>query len=77
MAFDIKAKIEEIVGKIKGDKKVAEKFKNDPIKTIESLIGIDLPDDQLKAVVDGVKAKINLDSLGGIADKLGGLFGKK
>ena len=32
----------------------------------------DLPDDQIKSVIDGVKAKVSFD---GIADKLGGLFG--
>ncbi len=79
--MDIKAKIAELVEKIKGDENLLAKFKSDPIKTIEGLIGVDLPDDQLKGIVDGVKAKINLDSvggkIGGITDKLGGLFGKK
>lgn len=73
MAIDIKAIIEELVKKIKGDKDVGEKFQKDPVKTVEGLIGVDLPDDQLNAVVEGVKAKVNLD---GIADKLGGLFGR-
>lgn len=79
--MDIKAKINEIVDKIKSDKDLFAKFKNDPIATVESLIGIDLPDDQIKGIVDGVKAKISLDDisekLGGLGDKLGGLFGKK
>ena len=73
MAIDIKKIIEELVKKIKGDKDVGEKFQKDPVKTVEGLIGVDLPDDQLTAVVEGVKAKVNLD---GIADKLGGLFGR-
>ncbi len=79
--MDIKAKINEIVEKIKSDKDLLTKFKSDPIPTIEGLIGIDLPDDQIKSIVDGVKAKISLDDigdkLGGLGDKLGGLFGKK
>lgn len=73
MAIDIKKIIEELVKKIKGDKDVGEKFQKNPVKTVEGLIGVDLPDDQLNAVVEGVKAKVNLD---GIADKLGGLFGR-
>lgn len=72
--MDIKAKIDEIVEKIKSDKNLGEKFQKNPIKVIEDLIGIDLPDDQIKSIVDAVKAKINLDSIGGM---LGGLFGKK
>ena len=73
MAFDIKKIIEDIIAKIKGDKDIGEKFQKDPTRTVEGLIGVDLPDDQINAVVDGVKAKMNLDN---IAGKLGGLFGK-
>ena len=72
MAIDIKKIIEDIIAKIKGDKDIGEKFQKDPTKTVEGLIGVDLPDDQISAVVEGVKAKINLD---GLKDKLGGLFG--
>lgn len=72
--MDIKAKIEELTDKVKNDKIVAENFKKDPVKTVEGLIGVDLPDDQLEKVVEGIKAKVNLDKLGGA---LGGLFGKK
>ena len=72
--MDIKAKIDEIVNKVKSDDDFADKFKNEPVKAVEDVIGVDLPDDHIQKVVDGVKAKVDL---GGIADKLGGLFGKK
>lgn len=72
--MDIKAKIEELVEKIKGDKDLMAKFQKDPITTVEGLLGIDLPNDQVQKLVDGIKAKIDLDKLGGM---LGGLFGKK
>ncbi len=72
--MDIKAKIEELVSKVKNDKDFAEKFKKEPVKAVESIIGVDLPDDQINKVIDGAKAKISLDSIG---DKLGGIFGKK
>ena len=79
--MDIKAKIEELVNKIKSDDGLMSKFKADPIKTVEGLIGIDLPDDQIGKIVDGINAKISFDSigdkLGDIGGKLGGLFGKK
>lgn len=79
--MDIKAKIEELVNKIKGDKDLLSNFKKDPVATVEKLLGIDLPDDQIEKLVDGIKAKISLDDigdkLGGLGDKLGGLFGKK
>ena len=70
--MDIKGKIEEIVGKLNSDKDLMGKFTANPIGTVEGLIGVDLPDDQVKAIVDGIQAKLNLDKLGG----LGKLFGK-
>lgn len=80
MTVDIKAKIEEIVEKVKNDKGFAESFQKDPVKAVENLLGVDLPDDQLKAIVDGVKSKVKLDNLEGMAagavDKLKGLFHK-
>ena len=76
--MDIKAKIDEVVSKVKSDGKVAEEFKKEPVKTVEKLIGVDLPDDVLSKVVDGVKAKVSLDKLGDAAgdikDKLKKLF---
>ncbi len=72
--MDIKAKIEEIVEKIKTDPNLKKKFTTDPIGAIEGLIGIDLPNEQIEKIVEGVKAKISLDDIG---SKLGGLFGRK
>jgi len=74
--MDIKAKIEEIVKKIKGDKKLLSKFKDEPVKTVEDLLGVDLPDDIIEKIVEGVKAKISIDDVKGALGKLKGLFGK-
>ena len=72
--MDIKAKIDEVVNKVKSDSSFAEKFKSEPVKAVEDVIGVDLPDDVIKNVIDGVKAKIGV---GGVMDKLGGIFGGK
>lgn len=71
--MDIKEKIEELVNKIKNDKDFGESFKKDPVKAVESVLGIDLPDEQIEKVIDGVKSKIKLDDIG---DKIGDLFDK-
>lgn len=71
--MDIKAKIEELVEKIKNDDALQEQFKKDPVKALEQLTGKDLPDDQIDVVIDGIKAKL---AAGDIADKIGGLFDK-
>lgn len=70
--MDIKAKIDEVVNKVKSDKGFAEKFQKEPIKAVEEVLGVDLPDDAIKNVIDGVKAKINIDDIKG---KIGSLFG--
>ncbi len=72
--MDIKEKIEEIVEKVKGDDNLLKKFKDDPVKTVEKLLGVDLPDDVIEKVVDGVKAKISVDKLSGAMDSLKKLF---
>ena len=69
----LKDKIEEIVAKVKNDKDFATRFKEDPIKAVEGVIGIDLPDDKINDVIDAVKAKIKLDD-SKIVDKFKGLF---
>lgn len=75
--MDIKAKIEEIVKKLTTDKELMAKFDKNPASVIEELVGVDLPDEQVNQLVDGIKAKLNLDKLGGALSGLGGLFGKK
>ncbi|MBQ1729808.1 MAG: hypothetical protein II036_05620 [Oscillospiraceae bacterium] len=76
--MDIKAKIAELEAKIKGDPKLLENFGKDPVKTVEGIIGVDLPDDQIKGVVDGLKAKLAAgdvaNAVSGIAGKIKGLF---
>ncbi|MBE6857230.1 MAG: hypothetical protein E7500_07390 [Ruminococcus sp.] len=71
--MDIKAKIEELVDKVKNDKDFASDFKSNPVKAVEKVIGVDLPDEKIESIIDGVKAKISLDDA---KDKIGDLFDK-
>lgn len=68
--MDIKEQITSTVEKITKDKALMEKFQKDPIKTVEDVMGVDLPDDTVKKIVDGVKSKINVDK---VSDALGGI----
>ena len=72
--MDIKGKIEELVERLKNDKALQDGFLKEPIPTLEKLLGVDLPEEQLKQLADGVRAKLNLDKA---RDFLGGLLGKK
>lgn len=73
---ELKEKAEELMEKIKNDKDIAAKFKKDPISTVEELLEVDLPNDQIMAVAEFIKAKIDLDKLAGTLGGLKGLFGK-
>ena len=74
--MDLKAKIEEIVKKLTTDKTLMARFERNPVSVIEQLIGIDLPDDQVNQLIDGIKAKITADKVGDALEGLGKLFGK-
>ena len=78
---ELKEKIEEIVKKLTENKDLLDDFKKNPIKVVEKLLGIDLPDEKLEAIVDGVKAKLDFDKLddaldGKLGDALGGILKK-
>ena len=75
--MDIREKIEAIVEKVQKNPAMLKKFNTEPVKVVEELVGIDLPDELIEKVVDGVKAKITMDKVGDALGALGGLFGKK
>ncbi len=66
--MDIKETIEKIVDAVKNDDDLLKQFQKEPVKAIEKIIGIDLPDDIVEKVIEGVKGKITLDKA---ADALG------
>lgn len=72
--MDIKGFVEKAVEKIKGDPKLLENFTKEPIKTIEGILGIDLPDEIIEQVATAVKGKIKLDGAADVLGKLGKLF---
>lgn len=72
--MDIKTQITEAVNKITKDKSMQDKFKKDPIKTVEEVAGVDLPDDVVNKIVDGVKGKLKVDKLSGALDGVKKLF---
>ncbi len=74
--MDIKAKIEELVKKLLSDRSLMARFDRDPASVIEELVGVDLPNDQVNQLVEGIKAKIKLDQMGDLLGGIGKLFGK-
>ena len=72
--MDIKEQIEKIVEKVQKDDVLRAQFKKDPIKAVEKVLGVDLPDDVIEKIVAGVKAKISIDKASDVADVLKKLF---
>ena len=72
--MDIKEQIEKIVEKVQKDDVLRAQFKKDPIKAVEKVLGVDLPDDVIEKIVAGVKAKISIDKVSDVSDVLRKLF---
>ena len=74
--MDIKATVEKAVKKLMDNPALLKKFEKEPVKVIEELIGVDLPDDLVNQLVDAIKAKIAAEKVGDALQGLGKLFGK-
>ena len=71
---NIKEKIGELFDKVKNDPYFAKNFQENPVKTVEELTGMDLPDDKINEIITTVKAKISLDNVGDLFGKIKGFF---
>lgn len=76
MGMDIKEQIKKAVESISKDKKLQEQFQKEPVKALESILGVDLPDDVINQVIQGVKAKLTVDNVSDAVDAFKGLFSK-
>ena len=77
MAADIKELIDKVMDKLEEKGITLEKFSENPVKILEDILGVDLPDEKLDALIDGIKLKLGADKAKDILGALGGLFGKK
>lgn len=85
--MDIKEKLADIVNgivaRLKADEDLLKNFKTEPVKVLETIVGKDLPDDQIEKIIDLVKAKLAADDIADTADDIkdklkgiGKLFGR-
>ncbi|MDE6873293.1 MAG: hypothetical protein K2P87_02395 [Lachnospiraceae bacterium] len=72
--MDIKAQIEKVVESVTKDQTLLNQFQKEPVKAVEKVLGIDLPDDIVNKVIDGVKTKISLDKVSDTFDAIKKLF---
>lgn len=72
--MEIKEQIEKMAKKVLNDKDLMEQFKKDPIKVVEKILGVDLPDEIIEKVITGVKAQITADAAKDVMGALKKLF---
>ncbi len=72
--MDIKEQIGKIVEEVSKNPDIKEQFEKEPVKVIEKVIGVDMPDDVVMKIVDGVKAKLTMDGVSKAAGALKGIF---
>ncbi|GEM01343.1 hypothetical protein SAMN05421839_10956 [Halolactibacillus halophilus] len=66
--MDIKGIIDDVVSKVRSDENFKEKFFDDPTTTIEETFNINLPNEHIDPIVEGVKAKLNLEKVDDMLD---------
>ena len=79
--MDIQKIISDVVAKLTGNPDLIKSFLANPVQLLEKTFGIDLPDDQINQVIEGVKGKIDLSKIdvketAGLLGKVKDLFGK-
>ena len=72
--MDIKEKISKIVEELTKNDDLKKQFEKEPVKVIEKVLGVDLPDDMVEKVIDGVKAKIAVDGVSKVTGVIKNLF---
>ena len=72
--MEIKEQIEKMAKKVLEDEDLMKQFKKDPIKAVEKILGVDLPDDIIEKIVAGVKAQITADTAKDVMGALKKLF---
>jgi hypothetical protein len=72
--MDVTAMIKDAVEKITKDGDLTKAFQQDPAATVKKVAGDKIPAEAIDKVVDGVKAKIKLDSAAGALGSIKKLF---
>ena len=67
---EIKDKVEDIAEEIRKDPALLKLFKAEPVKALEKVLGVNLPDDMVNKVIAAVKAQMAADKLDDKLDQL-------
>lgn len=74
VGMEIKEQISKIVEKVTKDGEFKRQFEQEPIKAVENVLGVDLPDEIIEQVIHGVKAKLSVDTISQVAGAIKKIF---
>lgn len=79
--MDIQKIIADVVAKLTSNPELVKSFLSNPVQLLEKTFGIDLPDEQINQVIDGVKGQLDLSKIdvaqaAGMLGKLKGILEK-
>ncbi len=77
--MDIQKIISDVVAKLMKNPDLVKSFMSNPVQLLEKTFGIDLPDDQINQVIEGVKSQlgdVNVSDAVGLLGKLKSFLGK-
>ena len=77
--MDIQKIITDVVAKLQANPDLVKKFLANPVELLEKTFNIDLQDEQINQVIDGIKGQlgnVDVSDAVGLLGKLKGLFGK-
>jgi len=75
MATDLKKLSTKVINAIKKDPSLITNFTKDPVSTVEKITGVDLPNDEINAIIKQVKSQtknIDLNDVGKLVSSLAG-----
>lgn len=72
--MDIAAMVKDAVEKITKDGDLTKAFQKDPAATVKKVTGDKVPAEAIDKIVDGIKAKIKVDSAAGALGSIKKLF---
>ena len=61
--MDLNAQIRQLAESFAKDSALRAQFQQNPAKAVEKLLGVDLPDDAIQQIVQGVKANFRTPSI--------------
>ena len=72
----LQEKISAVLEQLKKDPALRQDFQQEPVKTLEKVLGVDLPDEAIEKILAAVKANLSAKDVGQLFNAAHKLFSK-